>query len=540
MTMRVTPKVNVKGEAGADLLAGTTYTVSDALGAALVGSGRAVDVDGVLNPKSGEPARLVSDPLTGRESLQSASGGLAAYASLPTEKYVFPELDAATLGTYSAFISAVDAFCVGKSVLRTDRGLCSDGVNRIYDYRAGTGPINILLLAGQHGAEVLAHHAAFVWFKEFVASNDVVFSTLRRQITVTYVPCVNPYAFNSARKNANSVDLNRNWNFYWTRYTPPSAENAKGASAFSEVETQAIKAIIDARGCSAFIDCHSQEAGYSANDVMVSPPSFFALHNRHIFNSATKLWKSAYSGVFAEMVDPMAPEPTFINWAAFYASSVKGDQTASSVLIEAAADLNGSSVTKLTSAAATKYCGFLTSWILAYIGQISTAPPLPMHSWQARRVNEAAATSIASAGSMIDVTSFTAFTFDEAAPWPAGFPRNYLDCPMVMRGYLEVFADGYIQSAGGGEQRVDIGISLDGAAPANHALDSITIPATAGLRTDFSISGKFEITTIDAAYVPRIQLQMMRVGTTQLPFVKRARLLVRFVPHSDVAKTPNF
>ena len=69
MTMRVTPKVNVKGEAGADLVAGTTYTVSDAFGAALVGSGRAVDTDGALTPPGSEPARVNTNPLTGGDVL---------------------------------------------------------------------------------------------------------------------------------------------------------------------------------------------------------------------------------------------------------------------------------------------------------------------------------------------------------------------------------------------------------------------------------------------------------------------------------------
>lgn len=74
MTMRVTPKVNVKGEAGADLVAGTTYTVSDAFGAALVGSGRAVDTDGALTPPGSEPARVNTNPFTG--GLVLAASGL--------------------------------------------------------------------------------------------------------------------------------------------------------------------------------------------------------------------------------------------------------------------------------------------------------------------------------------------------------------------------------------------------------------------------------------------------------------------------------
>lgn len=64
-TMRITPKVNVYGAAGALLTAGTTYTVDSAIGAELVGSGRAIDLDGVLNPGRTAQAFLNTDPLTG-------------------------------------------------------------------------------------------------------------------------------------------------------------------------------------------------------------------------------------------------------------------------------------------------------------------------------------------------------------------------------------------------------------------------------------------------------------------------------------------
>lgn len=42
--------------------------------------------------------------------------------------------------------------------------------------------------------------------------------------------------FASIRENANGVDLNRNWNFYWDRETQPN----KGSSAFSEPETSSL------------------------------------------------------------------------------------------------------------------------------------------------------------------------------------------------------------------------------------------------------------------------------------------------------------
>lgn len=52
MTMRITMTQTRMGESGSLLTSGTTYTVSDAFGAAMVGSGYAIDVDDALTPIS--------------------------------------------------------------------------------------------------------------------------------------------------------------------------------------------------------------------------------------------------------------------------------------------------------------------------------------------------------------------------------------------------------------------------------------------------------------------------------------------------------
>lgn len=54
MTMRITMLTTVMGESGSLLTATSTYTVSDAFGAAMVGSGKATDTDSVLTPPGAE------------------------------------------------------------------------------------------------------------------------------------------------------------------------------------------------------------------------------------------------------------------------------------------------------------------------------------------------------------------------------------------------------------------------------------------------------------------------------------------------------
>lgn len=78
MTMRITMTQSRLGEAGSVLVAGTTYTVSDPFGAAMVGAGYATDTDGVLTP----PVTALS-PATVTALNSLVSGASIAIADRP-------------------------------------------------------------------------------------------------------------------------------------------------------------------------------------------------------------------------------------------------------------------------------------------------------------------------------------------------------------------------------------------------------------------------------------------------------------------------
>lgn len=74
-TMRVTMTRTTMGESGSLLTAGSTYTVSTAFGAYLVGQAKAAtDPDGALSPLGSEPLRLATNPVTGAASAVDAGG----------------------------------------------------------------------------------------------------------------------------------------------------------------------------------------------------------------------------------------------------------------------------------------------------------------------------------------------------------------------------------------------------------------------------------------------------------------------------------
>ena len=119
-------------------------------------------------------------------------------------------------------------------------------------------------------------------------------------------------------------------------------------------------------------------------------------------------------------------------------------------------------------------------------------------------------------------------------------PRDYMDCPVLCPGTIEVYADGYIESAGAA-QRIDLDFSVDGvASTGSGGYCSLTVPGTATQRIAFSLSYKFSVTVVDANYVPRIRLLAARAGAVSTPNIKRARMWARFVPGYSQLEVPAF
>ena len=75
MTMRVTMLNTRMGESGSLLSSGSTYSVSDGFGAALVGAGNATDTDGVLTPPYSQPVQYSVDTAGNVSGLVGPDGG---------------------------------------------------------------------------------------------------------------------------------------------------------------------------------------------------------------------------------------------------------------------------------------------------------------------------------------------------------------------------------------------------------------------------------------------------------------------------------
>lgn len=470
---------------------------------------------------------LVASPLSRYEALDIFSG-FSGVASGGT-------WDATT---YAAWIAGIDAY-FGGSAAKTDRGASSDGTTHIYSYTAGSGGLTVLLNSGTHGEEKLGQFAAMRWFDAFVNSSHPTMAALRETLTVIWIPTLSPSTYGTARKNSNDVDVNRNFGFYWSRFTPPSPDYNKGSAAFSEPESSVIKAIFDAEDIAAFVDCHNQGPGESVNTLNVSPPSAWALGKRGLVYGAAQAWANIYGGTWAELDNPREGNPTAYSWANYYALWNQGRPNFASVLIECNADAAGSTTNSILSAAAAKnYGGFITSFLLAWLAEGQSAPSPYGVVWNARRANNNDAVSITAGGTLIDTTTATALTFDEFSPTGGNSSRAYLDSLYPCPGGINIYADGYLEGGGATGARVDFTIAVNGTQQ-SQSICSVQAPASATQRVAFVLSHRITLATLDGSSIPRITLLANRVGAGDNAKLKRFRLWAEFVPNSVTNPSPN-
>lgn len=167
---------------------------------------------------------------------------------------------------YDALVSAYPEY-----VSRVDLGMDASNTYHIYRYHFKPNNVivddnfeekamvlpKILLFSGTHGGETLSIAALCQMFENICAATNVNSPEFRMRHCVEFVviPVVNPWGqVNSTRHNANGVDLNRNYDYYWDISTVAT----KGSSAFSEVETQYVRdTILSNLDAIAAMDCHT-------------------------------------------------------------------------------------------------------------------------------------------------------------------------------------------------------------------------------------------------------------------------------------------
>lgn len=427
------------------------------------------------------------------EGIAFPHGGL-----LPRALDIWDAFDGTGL-TYSSWIAGIDADLLPLGVEKADLGPSSNASRNLYAYTGGAATgLRLLLVSGTHGNEKLSLWSAREWFHKFLTSEDPTMQTLRSMLRVTWIPALNPSGFMTTRDNANGVDLNRNYDYFWA-----SAVDKSGGTPFSQPETVAVKALLDAYPIAAVIDCHTIAQTVSPGTeadraIQFMPPSPMVAGNRGLSYTAADQWVQLYKpdGKWFDLGwINYSLRPSLVSWAEMYMRYRKIRYNAAAITIEVPEQWAGSaSWDNVSRKAVRRYCGYLTAWVVQWLVEGQRQPSSRAYTWHALRAPATVQESVAvsAGGSLLTGTTpgeiawMTRDGLDVSAVKPTG-----LDVPCPSPGSFLIEFDGYIEAwAGAAGGRVVVSVmwgNADGAqTEIADSVVSIDLPTTATKRASFS------------------------------------------------------
>lgn len=213
----------------------------------------------------------------------------------------------------------------------------------------------IVISCGVHGFERISITGTFLFLRE-VANNwqrHPGLAFLRWNVRFVVIPVANPWGLAqspSSRYTHTGTDINRNYDWAWEDWNVATDGQPKGASAFSEVETQYIRdTIAEFSDAIAHLDMHDINGPGNGKytHIAYGPTQplggeFYNIVNK-VFNSVKK------DGEALMNFGGLSYTPSSLNWAAARYGMITGN-------LEAITD--GSSTSRWTSLAMTRAVQF--------------------------------------------------------------------------------------------------------------------------------------------------------------------------------------
>lgn len=200
-------------------------------------------------------------------ALESSSDNGKIYVS--TSQNAFMINYATLISKYDELIANYPNYASKNALGQTAQG------TTIYEYVFSSGSYNkagvrgtrdatiakpvFAIQAGVHGTERAAVNSLYIFIRDLLTGNGSL-SELLLNAEIHIIPCVCPWGFdNDSRTNANSVNINRNYDANWV-LNGEGTNNYSGPSAASELETQISQNWIDSMvnaGAKFVIDWHN-------------------------------------------------------------------------------------------------------------------------------------------------------------------------------------------------------------------------------------------------------------------------------------------
>lgn len=158
--------------------------------------------------------------------------------------------------TYADYVTSLNT--TGCTV--DDLGASSDGTNHVYGLQYGdAGKPCVFLVGTLHGNEWSSAYILRQFMTLLAAGYNADFVTLVNRFQFYCIPVGNPYGYiQNIYKNANGVNLNQNFDYYWSLGDDdPASSDYRGTAAWSEAETVIIRDKFLALDPISLLDCHT-------------------------------------------------------------------------------------------------------------------------------------------------------------------------------------------------------------------------------------------------------------------------------------------
>ena len=179
---------------------------------------------------------------------------------------------------YADFIALWKSLLANHSgyVTETALGTASDGQTiYLYDFKPvrlsnQDKPIpKIIIIAGQHGGETANIFGLYYFISNLLNkwNQHPSLEYLRNHVELMIIPVLNTYGFDhQSYKNANGVNLNRNYDSNWTLVDDTTSSQYGGAEPFDQPETQIVRNLLLSNTDAVLvIDSHVNGGGKVAN-----------------------------------------------------------------------------------------------------------------------------------------------------------------------------------------------------------------------------------------------------------------------------------
>lgn len=190
---------------------------------------------------------------------------------------------------YGDYIAKFKALTVGHEtyVTETELGAASDGQSiYMYDFKPArwnnemVSIPKIIIVAGHHGTEKCNVFGIYYLIKDLLNNwyGSPALDYLRNHVELMIVPVINTYGFDHfTYKNANGVNINRNYSANWKLLDDESSEQYGGAEPFDQPESQIVRDFILANSDTVLvIDSH---ANSSTSSVSWEKLGYYGINN---------------------------------------------------------------------------------------------------------------------------------------------------------------------------------------------------------------------------------------------------------------------